>query len=56
MYPEFEESDCLMQVIFPTQQIRATSTVSTRLAEAAHKDQMLKSFKEVVPLPYHQFA
>src|SRR6185437_4071924 len=55
MYPEFEESDRLMQVIFPTQQIRATSTVSTRLAEAAHKDQMLKSFKEVVPLPYHQF-
>ena len=44
-----------MRIFFPTAHIQATSTVSTRLAEAAHKHQMITSFKEIVPLPYHQF-
>ena len=55
VYPEIEGTDRIMQVIFPKEQIRAMSTVSTRLAEASHKNQMIKSFKEIVPLPYHQF-
>jgi hypothetical protein len=54
-YPGIEEGDRVMRVVFSNSHIRATSTISTRLAEAAHKHQMIKSFKDVVPLPYHQF-
>jgi hypothetical protein len=35
-YPVLEEEDRIMQVVFPATHIQATSTVSTRLAEAAH--------------------
>ena len=54
-YPVIEDEDRIMRVVFPSTRIQATSTVSTRLAEAAHKHQMITSFKEIVPLPYHQF-
>jgi hypothetical protein len=36
--------------------IRATSTVSTRLAEAAAKDQVKKSWTDYVPADYHSYA
>ena len=35
--------------------ISATSTVSQRLAEAAEKDRVQKSWKDIVPESYHQF-
>jgi hypothetical protein len=41
-------------VVF-SQQIRATSTVSTRLAEAANKYQIVKTFKQAVPSHYQRF-
>jgi len=49
------ENDRIMQVVLSEQHLRATSTVSQRLAEAANNHRITQSFKEVVPSHYHQF-
>src|SRR5215469_11912971 len=50
-----KENDRIMQVVLSEQHLRATSTVSQRLAEAANNHQITQSFKEVVPSHYHRF-
>ena len=54
-YPELDADDRIMRIVFPSVSIRATSTVSQRLAEAANQHRVLQSFKEVVPPHYHRF-
>ena len=44
-----------MRVVFSTHQIKATSTISQRLAEAANRHRLGDSFRESVPMHYHQF-
>jgi hypothetical protein len=55
MFPQLEGGDRIMRVVFPSQQIRASSTISTRLAEAANNYRLTDSFKDIVPTHYHQF-
>jgi transposase InsO family protein len=54
-YPILEEGDRIMRVVFPSVQIRASSTVSQRLAEASNKYRITQSFQETVPHHYHRF-
>ena len=53
--PLVEEGDRVMQAIFPPMHVKAGSTVSQRLAEAATRFQVQKSFKDIVPVHYHKF-
>ena len=53
--PLVEEGDHIMQAIFPPMHVKAGSTVSQRLAEAATRFQVQKSFKDIVPVHYHKF-
>jgi hypothetical protein len=53
--PTFEEKNRVTQAVFPVSQVRATTTVSQRLAEAASKDQITRTFKQIVPSHYHRF-
>jgi hypothetical protein len=54
-FPWLEEGDRVMRVVFSSQELRATSTISTRLAEAANKNRLNQSLRDTVPLPYHKF-
>ena len=57
---EIEEGDRIFAAtIFPEnsfEYVRASSTVSTRLAEASNKNSKTKSFRDIVPDHLHDFA
>ena len=53
--PLVEEGDRIMQAILIPMHVKAGSTVSQRLAEAATRYQVQKSFKDIVPVHYHKF-
>ena len=53
--PTLEKEDRIMQIVFSPSVIKATSTVSQRLAEAASRYRLGDSFQNSVPIHYHEF-
>jgi hypothetical protein len=56
---EIEEGDCvfmtMVYLVNPQHFVRASSTVSGRLAEASTKNSMPKGFHEIVPTALHSY-
>jgi hypothetical protein len=55
-----EEDDCvfmtMVHLVNPHDFVRASSTVSGRLAEAFAKNSKLKGFEDIVPMTLHGYA